>query len=71
MNFDSEFEINESEPNIISSNSFYKIKKFHFSKINKKDSTSNNNINKEEIKMFLIIINTKKTLEENVKEINP
>ena len=71
MNFDSEFENNENEPKIISSNSVYNIKKFHFSTINKNDSTSNNNINKEKIKMFLIIINTKKTLEENVKEINP
>ena len=50
MNFDSEFENNENEPKIISSNSVYNIKKFHFSTINKKDSTSNNNINKEEIK---------------------
>ena len=50
MNFDPEFEINEIEPKIISSNSVYNIKKFHFSTINKKDSTSNNNINKEEIK---------------------
>jgi len=50
MNFDSEFEINESEPNIISSNSVYNIKKFHFSKINKKDSINNSNIIKEEIK---------------------
>ena len=50
INFDSKFENNENEQKIISSNSIYNIKKFHFSKINKKDSTSNNNINKEEIK---------------------
>ena len=43
MNFDSEFEINESEPNIISSNSVYNI-------IDKKDSAGNSNIIKEEIK---------------------
>ena len=50
INFDSKFENNENEQKIISSNSIYNIKKLHFSKINKKDSTSNNNINKEEIK---------------------
>ena len=50
MNFDSEFEINESEPNIISSNSVYNINNFHFSIIDKKDSTSNSNIINEVIK---------------------
>jgi len=50
MNFDPEFMNNEIEPNIISSNSVYNINNFHFSKINKKDSTSNSNIIKEEIK---------------------
>ena len=50
INFDSKFENNENEQKIISSNNIYNIKKLHFSKINKKDSTSNNNINKEEIK---------------------
>ncbi len=50
MNFDPEFMNNEIEPNIISSNSFYKINNFHFSIIDKKDSTSNSNIIKEEIK---------------------
>ncbi len=50
VNFDPEFMNNEIEPNIISSNSFYKINNFHFSIIDKKDSTSNSNIIKEEIK---------------------
>ena len=44
VNFDPEFMNNEIEPNIISSNSFYKINNFHFSIIDKKDSTSNSNI---------------------------
>ena len=43
MNFDPEFMNNEIEPNIISSNSVYNI-------IDKKDSTGNSNIIKEEIK---------------------
>ena len=50
MNFDPEFMNNEIEPNIISSNSFYKINNFHFSIIDKKDSTSNSNIINEVIK---------------------
>ena len=50
INFDPEFENNEIEPNIISSNSVYNINNFHFSIIDKKDSMSNSNIIKEEIK---------------------